>query len=286
MNEFLKYWDEVLAYWVEHGEVPASETCWNFGKIGLYPKLMPEPYIGNPADCSVVILNYNPGAADYNLSTEKGREEYRKDNVHHTRLDDPEAMCYYYARNFRERAFAGGYLGRGKDPKYDTSGLHPAGKKWWEKRLDWLKKLVPESKKLPFALELCGWHSKNWRSCNYTPEIKAYIAKHIIPVLKDAIRKSDLGIGLCVGKQFGDTVLGELGFSDITGELGLDIKDQSRGWQPIPKVNRWYRVYRSADGSYIINTWSIGSNRQPGVRFEEAEKDLINKIREHNQDYK
>ena len=282
MNEFLKYWDEVFAYWVEHGEVPASESYWDFEKIGLYPELMPEPYIGNPADCSVVILNYNPGASDYDLRTPEGIEKYRKDTVHHSRLDDPEAMCHHYARNYRERVFAGYYLGRDVDPLYDTACLSDAGKKWWSKRLDWFRELVPESEKLPFALELCGWHSYSWGGIKYKKDLLRSLKERLAPVIDGAIRASDLGIGLCVGAQWSAKVLPAFGYRDVTAEV-MDLTDYRRGWKPLGG-QRNYCIMRNDNGSYIINTWlSQGFNmmRVPSGEFRPVEKDIIDHIRRH-----
>lgn len=282
MNDFLKYWDEVLAYWAEHGEVPASESYWDFEKIGLYPELMPEPYIGNPADCSVVILNYNPGAADYDLRTPEGIEKYRKDTVHHSRLDDPEAMCHHYARNYRERVFAGYYLGRDVDPLYDTACLSDAGKKWWSKRLDWFRELVPESEKLPFALELCGWHSHSWENIKYDDKLLGRLNERLAPVIDGAIRASDLGIGLCVGAQWSAKVLPAFGYRDVTAEV-MGLPDYHRGWKPLGG-QRNYCIMRNDNGSYIINTWlSQGFNmmRVPSGEFRPVEKDIIDHIRRH-----
>ena len=281
MNDFLKYWDEVLAYWVEYGEVPASESCWDFEKIGLYCELMPEPYIGNPADCSVVILNYNPGAAKYDLRTQEGVEMYRKDAVHHSRLDDPEAMCHHYARDYRERAFAGSYLGKGVDPKYDTSGLHPKGKQWWEKRLDWFRELVPESKKLPFALELCGWHSYKWENIKYDEKLLNRLKEVLAPVIDEAIKASDLGIGLCVGAQWSAQVLPAVGYRDVTAEV-MGLTDYRRGWKPLGG-QRNYCIMRNDNGTYIINTWlsrAFNMMRVPSEEFRSVEKDIINRIKE------
>lgn len=282
MNDFLKYWDEVFAYWVEHGEVPASESYWDFGKIGLYPELMPEPYIGNPADCSVVILNYNPGASDYDLRTPEGIKKYRKDTVHHSRLDDPEAMCHHYARNYRERVFAGYYLGRDVDPLYDSSCLSDAGKKWWSKRLDWFRELVPESEKLPFALELCGWHSHSWENIKYDDKLLGRLNERLAPVIDGAIKASDLGIGLCVGAQWSAKVLPAFGYRDVTAEV-MGLPDYHRGWKPLGG-QRNYCIMRNDNGSYIINTWlSQGFNmmRVPSGDFRPVEKEIICHIKRH-----
>lgn len=243
---------------------------------------MPEPYIGNPADCSVVILNYNPGAADYDLRTTEGLEKYRNDAVHHSRFDDPESMCHHDARNYRERAFAGSCLGRGVDPQYDTSDLHPAGKKWWSKHLDWFRELVPESKKLPFALELCGWHSNCWEKIKYDKKLFDRLKERLAPVIDETIRASDLGIGLCVGAQWSATVLPAFGYRDVTAEV-MGLPDYHRGWKPLGG-KRNYCIMRNYNGSYIVNTWlSRGFNmmRVSSDEFRPVEKEIIDRIKRH-----
>ena len=279
MEDFIKYWDEVLGYWVENGNVHPSEEYWDMQKIGLYPELMPEPYIGDPYNCSLLIMNYNPGAHDYDLSTEEGMKDYRKDAVHHSGLDDPQRMCHYYARNYRERVRAGGYLGRGVDPMYDTSCLTKGGKCWWCKRLDWFKELVPHSDKLPFAIELCGWHSHEWGGVKFTPELLARLKSLLAPAIEEAIKNSDLGIGICIGTQWSSIVLPAFGYKDVTGEvMGLD--NYKRGWKPLVGT-RSYCILRNDNGTYILNTWKSGFGNMdvPKPEFREVEREIIDKIK-------
>lgn len=279
MEEFLKYWDEVLAYWVENGNVSPAESHWDMQKIGLYPELMPEPYIGNPYSSSLVIMNYNPGAPRYDLTTEKGCEDFRADPVHHSGLDNPDRMCYHYARNYRERVAAGGYMGRGVDPMYDTSGLIDGGKKWWDKRLAWFKELVPNSDKLPFAIELCGWHSHTWSGIKYTPELLAKLKTLLPSAIEEAIHNSDLGIGLCVGAQWSGIILPSFGYKDVTAEV-MGLEHYKRGWSPVNDTRR-YCILRNDNGTYIINTWKSGFGNMdvPKPVFRPIEREIIEKIK-------
>lgn len=280
MEEFLQYWDEVLSYWVENGNVHPSEEYWDMHKFGLYPELMPEPYIGDPYNCSLLIMNYNPGAPHYDLTSEEELQEYRMDPVHHSGLDDPKRMCHHYARNYRERVTAGGYLGRCVDPMYDTSGLTQGGKCWWCKRLDWFKELIPESNKLPFAIELCGWHSNKWGGAvKFTPELLLRLKSLLAPAIEEAIKNSDLGIGICVGAQWSIKVLPAFGYKDVTGEvLGMD--NYKRGWKPLDGT-RSYCILRNDNGTYILNTWKSGFGNMdvPKPEFRPIEKDIIEKIK-------
>lgn len=274
MNEYVKYWDEVISRWVVcDGTVPESEACWFVPGSTLHRDLMPEPYWGNPDNCSAVLLNYNPGGPDGTPRPD--------DNCHINNVRNGDTMKMSGATHGCYSRIALGFPWLDKTDRGDFTSMpsHLPTKRWMRQRNGWISRLA-KSDKRPFFLDLCGWHSKNWRLGNYTPEIKSYIAEHIIPVLDRAIRKSDFGIGLCVGKQLGDEVLGELGFSEVTADLGFKTENADRGWRPIPEINRWYRIYRSADGLYIINTWALGSNRQPGAQFEEYELEIINKTKD------
>lgn len=84
MYKFLKYWDEVFDYWMETGKVQSDESHWFMQKTELLPELMPEPYMGDPYNCSVTIMNYNPGAFNHKTNTEEGQKLYRTDPAHHT----------------------------------------------------------------------------------------------------------------------------------------------------------------------------------------------------------
>lgn len=277
MNEYVKYWDDVIRRWADDdGVVPESEECWFVHGSTLHRELMPEPYWGNPDKCSAVLLNYNPGGPDGTPLPD--------DNCHINNIRNAVAMKMSGAMYVCYSRIALEFPWLDKTDRGDFTSMpnHLLTKRWMCQRNGWITRLA-NSDKRPFFLDLCGWHSKNWLLSDYTPEIRSYISNNILPVLSEAIRISDLGIGLSIGKQLGDVVLHELGFSDVTAEFGFRIEDSARGWRPIPEVNRWYRVYRSADGLHVINTWSVGSNRQPGGRFHKYENGLIDKIREYQQ---
>ncbi len=281
MEEFLRYWKEVFDYWVEKGSYPPSEAHWFPQEKILYPELMPEPYIGDPYNCSVVIMNYNPGAAYYNLNTEEDQKKFQQDTVHHTGLNDPKRMSYHYARNYRERVAAGGYLGRGVDPMYETSGLSEGGKCWWCSRLLWIENLIPDSDKLPFAIELCGWHSHSWSGVKYTKDILNKLKLLMAPAIEEAIHNSDLGIGISVGAQWSDKILPAFGYKDVTAEV-MELKDYKRGWKPLDD-RRSYCILRNDHGTYILNTWKSGYRNMevPNPEFRVIEKEIIEKIKAH-----
>lgn len=127
--------------------MPQSEAYWGSysEKIGLYTELMPEPYLGDPYNCSAVIMNYNLGVPNY--KSKESEKKISTDPVHHSRLSDPTSMVYHYAHNYRARVATGGYLGKWCDPMYNSSGLTKVGKCWWCKRMTELQELdLPSNK--------------------------------------------------------------------------------------------------------------------------------------------
>lgn len=274
MEEFFKYWQGVFDYWVEHGKAPQSEKeLWDFDKVKLVEELMPTPYFGDPAKCSVVLLNYNP-----NGGKPESKEEFLKDTAHHANLDKPGYMSHHYARNYREMVASGGYVADDSDPMYNTTGLHPKGKEWWGKRVKWLKELASSTKR-PFVLELCGWHSKQWPAMSYKSKLST-LRERFASVIEEAVKNSDLGIGICVGAKWGEILVG-FGYKDVTGKV-MSLDDYERGWKPRDDDWRNYRIFRNDNGTYIINTWkSKGFNMMDvpaAIKFRQTEEDIIKKI--------
>ena len=283
MEKFLKHWDDVFKEWHDTGVIPGPEAYWEpfVEKIGLFPELMPEPYMGDPDNCSIVIMNYNPGAANYD--NEEIKKKYTTDTSHHSRISDPESMVYHYVDNYREQVKKCSYIGPKSDPMYDCSGLSQEGKCWWCKRLIWIKELVPNSDKRPFTLELCGWHSVKWKSFKYTPELLDSLKRLLAPAIDEAIKNSDLGIGLCIGAQWSSVVLPHFGYEDVTSEV-MDIQGYKRGWTPLGGTRR-YCIWRNDKGTYIINTGKSGFKNMDVSKpeFRPVEKDMIEKINAHRQ---
>lgn len=282
IDGFLDYWDNVLNQWIETGTIPDSESHWinkdivstKFSK-SLLPGIMPGPYLGNPLKCSLVILSYNPGSKSYNLESKEGKEKYYEDEEHHSQISNPKKMAYKYAHNPRWRT---------ADDAFQN--LHPDGRKWWEKHLVWIKSLVPESSNNPFSIELCPWHSYEWQNIKYNKELLNILSSRLSSVIEETIRKSDLGIGLCIGAQWGDKVLPTFGYKDVTAEImGLD--NYKRGWKPTPEKYRNFRILRNENGIYIINTWlSKGRNmmRKPGKESLPIQLEMIKNIRSFSQE--
>ena len=280
MKDYIGYWDKVIREWGKSSEVPESEKCWfSNKKSNLHSLLMPEPYWGNPDDCTAVILNYNPAGPKVSPFDKDYLKKLKDDTdlITHAKNKDKSKLAGVATECYSNIALKYPWVESSKKHEYLLKDSYD----WYSKRDKWSRNLLNyKSDKSPFMMELCGWHSAGWTIYDLTDK-KEYINKWVLPYFKKAIQNSQLGVGLTIGKQLGDKVLAELGFNDVTENLGLKGKVTADGWQPIAEVNRWYRVYCLDDSGksiFVINTWAKGSNRQPADRFSIFEKQLIEKL--------
>jgi hypothetical protein len=89
------------------------------------------------------------------------------------------------------------------------------GYKWWQRKRGWLDHLVEavcgkkDEKVLPFGMELCGWHSKNWsNNMKWINNCHDAIDKRAIHPLFAAMKKSLIGrIAVCIGAEFKPSIL-------------------------------------------------------------------------------
>ncbi len=287
LHEFVDYWDRVIEDWFYDVIDADQEHVFDLsyeGKYKFQKDYMPEPYWGNPQKCSIVIIDYNPaGGDDQNSFTWR---EFANSNK--TRM-----VSYVKQHKYSKLALAFPILE--KDDKKCPDFLRKyGGRKWWLSKKEWLDRLVSfgtsqktdcnDNNKKPFAIELCGWHSAKWNSDfsqkildNKHLHLTITVAQHFILPMLAAIKKSDSHFGVCVGKKFGN-IFSCFG-KDVTCDISLMIKckyDNNNGLKPNNK-ERFYRVYKICD-EYIINTWSIGSNRHPSEDFKYFEKELIEAI--------
>lgn len=277
MKEFIEYWDDVIRHWAqgdgsEEKSILKTERVW-FDKtnINLIPQYMPEPYGGNPDKCSAVVLNYNPGGSD---------------------TEAPDAYCHISqvsVKGSMPEVMGKRYSGIALDfPWLNAEDQRPAFMNderlkptidWLRNRTEWVDSLLgktsgSEQGLKPFFIDLCGWHSKNWKGVRFkstkrydaTP-LADYLKEHILPVLMYAIPKSELGVGLCVGKEFADVILPLLGF-----------KATSEPIQPNSEKRRYFQPFE-LDGVKILCTWSWGANKRPSDEYLSYEKELISNLK-------
>lgn len=276
MKTFIDYWDEVIREWTKGDgsvkDVPQTERVWfDKTKTNLISEYMPEPYIGDPENCSAVVINYNPGGDDI-----AKKDAY----CHISQVAVEGSMPNIMGNRYRELALDLPWLKPSEQrPAFINERMQPTIN-WLENRKKWVDELLDqasdsEKAKMPFFIDICGWHSKNWKGVRFksnsrydaTPLID-YLKQHILPVLMYAIPKSQLGIGLCVGKQFAEVILPALGFKAITDPE-----------QPKPEKHRYFQAFENK-GVKILCTWSWGSNKCPAEKeYKKDEKDLILRIR-------
>ena len=265
LEEYVQHWDNKINKWfLSPNEVVTDKDDFQY-------EYMPEPYIGNPYNPSSVILNFNPGIG-----------------VCHSWMalkDVQGSLIHKVANSTYSKVFMDfPYLRNGKSIEllhWDNS----PGRKWWKERYKWIDHIVNKTcgnncGLMPFALELCPWHSAKWNSNKFIiklendDEFKQSVETNVISVFEEAIRKSHCPFGICIGKKF-DDVLSIYGYDDVTKEYyqGTD-KD---GYKLIPNINRYYRIFRK-DDIIVLNTWHQGGNRTPSMAFGENEIELIKKI--------
>ena len=264
-KDFIEYWDEVVRQWLEKNanysefENNAKEQSLIINAIndmfGDKPEYrlntihMPEPYWGNPTDCSIVLMNYNPaGGPRVNRHTTISC----KDCTGCEPLSDKDkkiipSMTFIKYVDDKVKEGENGYSSialtgpvfkakNGFEWFWDKDNGYE-GYDWWQQKTDWLDHLVEiicgqkSEKRLPFAMELCGWHSKEWKtdlSWIDKESCRTIIQKRTILPLLDAMKNSLQGsstkIAVCIGAGFTPSVLADF-FNcnedefDVTGRV-------------------------------------------------------------------
>lgn len=269
LDQFLDYWDRVIADWFK-GNLDKDQQ--KYGHL-LNKEYMPEPYIGDPRNCSFVIVNYNAGAGD-------SREPHNYRPCADCNVDRKRLICYVKDNCYSKIALPFPFLMDDSDlksQKWDWI-MDYSGYKWWQQKKEWIENVtnavkIPSMKEkvMPFAIELCAWHSKSW-SNTYdiikNPELKKVVEEHVINVIKDAIDCSYAEFAYFIGKKH-IPLLDSYGFKWKYGDT-LNTK-KSKG------KNRFFAIYKHPQsGHKALVTWTIGSNSHPGRNFFKDEANMIN----------
>ena len=143
------------------------------------------------------------------------------------------------------------------------------GREWWQKQKEiWIEDLLKheESDKLPFAMELCAWHSVNWKGIdNRTFTKHQNLIKEQTSYFKNAIIQSDLHFGICFGKRFKNELLDKL---VALNELSLHKSASSN--------HAVYTFDHFEDKYYIIDFWD---DRNPRNRYPHQAQEIIDIIK-------
>lgn len=237
-------------------------------KIEIDPLLMPEPYWGDPSPGkhSFVIADYNPGGS----MEDKPKQRDWKNSPHRNSL-----------RKFENRVKTSGYKAFAKfapimmsedalEAKRWSDFKDYGGRKWWMERRSWAERVAGDSGILPFGMEFCGWHSKNWPSdkakcLSEVPEFDELVLKPFL----EAVETSTCKLGFCVGAKWSKTLKDrKYGFRQISDPVVLLTTNEGRRHQ----------LFRNANGCRVLVTWARHAYGfpPPGPDFASEEIKLLN----------
>lgn len=262
LSSYIDQWNKIIKGLLANPPQISNPLSCN---IAIQSDFIPEPYMGDPDNCSFVIVNLNPGTGQCHSCI-------KQKDIAGTLVNKVKTNGYGNAvKNFP-------YLRNGATAgliDWDNSG----GRRWWKGKERWIKHIIkmfepsyntedaiPE-KYYPFAMEMFAWHTMSWpselnkkmkKNGIYGPTIK----NEVLEPLYDAIQKSKFKFAFCVGKPIGN----------IIGSFPLFSKKNKEPIQPIGSINRFYDIYFDDKGCYIINTWAPGGNTYPSEAFEKEEE--------------
>ena len=278
IKKYIAYWDDTVKKWFAcqnasdpyHGCESDSflTTLSDYGKDGfsIQPRLMPEPYWGNPSGHSVVIANLNPGGGI--------PFEETPDGPHKTALlafmDFVRKHGYFeFARTAPVFMESAALERKGNTATCKAWSKFPdyGGYGWWHNpvpqgggRFPWAVELagkykgVDARKSFPFVMELCGWHSRKWN-----PGATAVVRRNdcfsdlVVAPFLAAVRRSKTGLGLCVGAAWRDLLKRpEFGFRRYSEPICL-VPD---------KTERLHMLFEAGDDCRVLVTWQSKPERR------------------------
>ena len=220
---------------------------------------MPQPYLGNPENCSVITLNLNPGPTS-NLRT-------FGEGILVNQLSEKENY-FQYAKDFPQM------------------NLNDYPSKFWNKQFNWINRITNNefSDKLPFAIEICPWHSKKWKALNnISPQLLEYIKENVFDVIDEAINFSSLKTVLSVGKTYYNLFsIKELGFEKVI-EISPNEHSilDSYEWPKNKEgkvINRHFSIWKHRESDrFYFNTYAPGSNTPPSKVWNKIQSILLEK---------
>lgn len=331
-KDFIDYWDDVINIWLgkkdkiqnkyctvkidaqrlnkdgesyydEEGklyvEIEEEQAEWLnvTGKL-LCPIHIPEPYWGDPCNCSIVIVNYNPsGGTGMNQHTYRGIGDSYPANTMIQYVNENK-----YSQLAKDCPILKSVTDLSKDKRWWLCSYE--GMTWWRNKMQWMQHLeesILQEKddsqdakaSLPFCIELCAWHSPKWpnnkKDIFENLKLKDSITKRFVDPLLYAIEKSDCHLAVCIGALYSSEYFQKIisnskyTFKNLTIDIYEQLKSSAYNVQP-PKDNalnnkdksikvtieakgkkttRYYRVYNiyvEEKNHIILNTFAPGSN--------------------------
>ena len=258
-QKFIDAWDDIIAKWMNIPSV--SDTSNPFKPLRIHPSLsvehLPEPYFGDPADCSIVMINLNPGEggpiqhwSEQNNSGIVGSAKTNKYSGLVIPITFPSSSGAFYSTATDKQ-----YTGR---------------RKYLEKLLE-MKSVT--SIKSPFAIELCALHSKGTAGICFKKYLTALksVDTNLDPtnVMEIAIKNSDAKFGFAVGKPIYDA-LKRIGYTDIQIPNPHNVKNAKGN----PNARQFAVVEKN--GAKVLCTWTSGGNSCPSAEFDSyIEQDIM-----------
>ena len=174
-REYLDHWDEFFVVWKKNPKATFEEDfIWKnrkgTGEKKLEYDVLPQPYLGNIENHSVITLNLNPSRSRKN----EENIEFEKNNL-------PK---FKKAENYHE--YAKGF------PTYDID--------FWQDQDDWINRIFEKLGKekppkepeplLPFAIEICPWGSKKFQTLKIDHELIKYMNEYVFDVIEKVNQKN------------------------------------------------------------------------------------------------
>ncbi len=302
-DDLIKDWRKDPSLTLENSfyykNMPNNNTLIENGKVNgiLEYTGMPEPYFGDPRDCSAVIVNLNPGQTiPTNCITQ----------ANCARSIVYELDTYIKkGEEYSDMAVMFPYL----NPASSSYSVMNPSVIWWQARNEWIKHIIKscgyevDEDKRPFAIEICPWHSYKWvaplwrnrnnqtAASRLQSDVKEYVIAPACEILKN--KNSVLPFGLIIGsgvfnalKQVDFTtksrkkepnweiVQGMQWDSDIWKSSGYQSSwPNTKNKSPFP---RSYALITNGE-EYFLCTWMDGFNKIP-EDFEDIEVIICNKI--------
>ena len=272
IQKWLNDWDDSIKCWDLHHTALSGLLSPFAGLVRsskLTPDYLPEPYYGDPDNCSAVVLNINPGSSSSNEATKLWNNR-----------SFANTLMYEFSNTFSSK-----YSDFQKVYSPFAAPNWVPGVQWWkDNRNDYIKRVVQlyhthkgtlgKTGTTPFAMELCPLHSNNVQGINFTLKgLRSIYMANVIAPAAIITKTSDIPFGL----GFASSICNLLqkpecgGFQVVrTWKNGLDLVPSSSP-KPIPNwpvdknggpKKRTYQLLRSAafnecadDHVYFLFTW-------------------------------
>lgn len=269
LSKYISDWDDTIRGLL--ADLPNNSNLMSCN-IAIQSDFIPEPYMGDPDNCSFVIVNLNPGAGQCHSCIKQKDIAGTLVNTVKTNGYGNAVKKFPYLRNGATADLI----------DWDNSG----GRKWWKGKERWIKHIIkmfepsyntedaiPDNY-YPFAMEMFAWHTMAWpnelnkkmmKNGVYGPTIKS----EVLEPLYDAIQKSKFKFAFCVGKPIVGIIESFEDYKKLTAKSNHSVNG----------IKRDYEVYSDGKGRFIVNTWAQGGNTYPSENFYQEEEKLFKKYR-------